>query len=335
MINRQWRLARRPTGPATPADFEYREDDYAIPALDDGQVLLRNHVFLCAPTMRNWMDPPGNSLYPSIALGDPVMAPAAGEVVASAHPDFPVGSRVTTFSSWQDYQVIDGARLNPIPDGVSTIDAMGRYGLNPLTGYFGLLRVGQPAAGETVVVSGAAGSTGSTAAQIAKLLGCRTIGIAGGDDKCRWLVDECGLDAAIDYKAGAVEQQLRDLCPNGIDVFFDNVGSGILQAAVDNMARHGRIVLCGQIASYNDDRLPEGPRNMMRLIYGSIRMQGFLMGDYAAEIPTALAELKKWGETGAIRHREDVRSGFKRLPTIFGALFDGSNQGTLLASIAD
>ena len=121
----------------------------------------------------------------------------------------------------------------------------------------------------------------------------------------------------------------------GIDVFFDNVGSGILQAAVDNMARHGRIVLCGQIASYNDDRLPEGPRNMMRLIYGSIRMQGFLMGDYAAEIPAALAELKKWGETGAIRHREDVRSGFKRLPTIFGALFDGSNQGTLLASIAD
>ena len=286
--------------------------------------------------MRNWMDPPGNSLYPSIPLGEPVLAPSAGTVVASAHPDFVPGARVTTLSSWQDHEIIDGAArsIRAIPDAISTLDAMGRFGLNPLTGYFGMLRVGQPKAGETVVVSGAAGSTGSTAAQVARIAGCRVIGIAGGQDKCDWLTSECGIDAAINYKSENVEQRLAELCPRGIDVFYDNVGGEILQAAVENMARHGRIVLCGQIASYNDGSTPEGPRNMMRLIYGSVRMQGFLMGDYAAEVPAAIAELDVWGRAGSISYREDVRAGFDQIPETFGALFDGSNRGTLLASIA-
>ena len=337
MINRQWLLRRRPVGPATLEDFDYRETAVPNRALREGEILLRNQVFLCAPTMRNWMDPPGNSLYPSIPLGEPVLAPSAGEVIASAHLDFAPGDRVTTLGSWQDCEIIDGAAraIRAIPEGVSTIDAMGRFGLNPLTGYFGMLRVGQPVAGETVVVSGAAGSTGSTAAQIAKIVGCRVIGIAGGRDKCDWLVSECGIDAAIDYKSANVEQRLADLCPEGIDVFYDNVGGEILQAAVENMARHGRIILCGQIASYNSGRQPEGPRNMMRLVYGSIRMQGFLMGDYAADVPAALVELGAWAKAGLIKYREDVRSGFEQIPTIFGALFDGSNRGTLLASIAD
>lgn len=335
MINRQWLLRRRPTGAATRDDFDYRETAVPGQPLGEGQILLRNEIFLCAPTMRNWMDPPGNNLYPSIPLGEPVLAPSAGTVVASAHPDFVPGERVTTLSSWQDYEVIDGAAraIRTIPDRLSTIDAMGRFGLNPLTGYFGMLRVGQPVAGETVVVSGAAGSTGSTAVQVARIVGCRVIGIAGGRDKCDWLVNECAIDAAIDYKSEDVEQRLAELCPGGIDIFYDNVGGDILQAAVENMARHGRIVLCGQIASYNDGRTPEGPRNMMRLIYGSIRMQGFLMGDYAAEVPAALVELESWTKAGLIEYREDVRGGFDRIPETFGALFDGSNRGTLLASI--
>lgn len=337
MINRQWLLRRRPSGAAVRDDFEYRESALGQPALLPGQILLRNEVFLCAPTMRNWMDPPSNSLYPSIALGDPVLAPSAGTVLASAHPDFAPGARVTTLGSWQDYEVIDGGAraIRAIPDTVSTIDAMGRFGLNPLTGYFGMLRVGQPVAGETVVVSGAAGSTGSTAAQVARIVGCRVIGIAGGREKCDWLINECAIDAAIDYKSEDVERRLAELCLGGIDVFYDNVGGAILQAAVENMARRGRIVLCGQIASYNDGNSPEGPRNMMRLIYGSIRMQGFLMGDYAAETPAALHELEAWAKAGLLKHLEDVRRGFDRIPSTFGALFDGSNRGTLLASIAE
>ena len=337
MINRQWLLRRRPNGPATPEDFEYRETAAPDGALGEGEILLRNEIFLCAPTMRNWMDPPGNSLYPSIALGKPVLAPSAGTVIASAHPDFASGDRVTTLSSWQDYEIIDGrARaISAIPQNLTTIDAMGRFGLNPLTGYFGMLRVGQPVAGETVVVSGAAGSTGSIAAQVARIAGCRVIGIAGGHDKCEWLVGECGLYSAIDYKSEDVEQRLAALCPDGIDIFYDNVGGEILQAAVENMARHGRIVLCGQIASYNDGRQLEGPRNMMRLIYGSVRMQGFLMGDYADDVPAALAELAAWTKGGLIAYREDLRRGFDKIPAIFSALFDGSNRGTLLASIAD
>lgn len=337
MINRQWLLRRRPTGAATRDDFDYRETAVPGQALGEGQILLRNEIFLCAPTMRNWMDPPGNSLYPSIPLGEPVLAPSAGTVIASAHPDFVPGERVTTLSSWQDYEVIDGAAraIRTIPDRLSTIDAMGRFGLNPLTGYLGMLRVGQPVAGETVVVSGAAGSTGSTAVQVARIVGCRVIGIAGGRDKCDWLVNECAIDAAIDYKSEDVEQRLAELCPDGINIFYDNVGGDILQAAVENMARHGRIVLCGQIASYNEGRTPEGPRNMMRLIYGSVRMQGFLMGDYAAEVPAALVELESWTKAGLIEYREDVRGGFDRIPETFGALFDGSNRGTLLASISD
>lgn len=337
MINRQWLLRRRPSGPATPADFEYRETAVPDRALRPGEVLLRNEVFLCAPTMRNWMDPPSNSLYPSIALGEPVLAPSAGTVVASAHPDVAPGDRVTTLGSWQDYEIIDGfARaIRAIPDTVSTIDAMGRFGLNPLTGYFGMLRVGQPVAGDTVVVSGAAGSTGSIAGQVARIAGCRVIGIAGGRDKGAWLVGECGFSAAIDYKSEDVGQRLAALCPDGINIFYDNVGGDILQAAVENMARHGRIVLCGQIASYNDAHQPEGPRNMMRLIYGSVRMQGFLMGDYAAEVPAALDQLDAWTRAGLIAYREDLRHGFHQVPTTFGALFDGSNRGTLLAAIAE
>ena len=337
MINRQWLLRRRPVGPATLEDFDYRETAIPNRALREGEILLRNQVFLCAPTMRNWMDPPGNSLYPSIPLGEPVLAPSAGEVIASAHPDFAPGDRATTLGSWQDWEIIDGAAraIRAIPESVSTLDAMGRFGLNPLTGYFGMLRVGQPVASETVVVSGAAGSTGSTAAQVARIVGCRVIGIAGGRDKCDWLVHECGIDAAIDYKSENVERRLAELCPEGIDVFYDNVGGEILQAAVENMARHGRIVLCGQIASYTSDHQPEGPRNMMRLVYGSIRMQGFLMSDYAVDVPAALAELQAWAHAGAIHYREDVRRGFEQIPTIFGALFDGSNRGTLLVSIAD
>lgn len=335
--NRQWRLKRRPQGKLSVEDFDYREVQKPDPAgLKSDELLLQNVVFLCAPTMRNWMEPPGNGLYPSTALDAPVMALAAARVVASTDPKYPPGTRVFAMSSWQDYQVMPtnaGLPLSPIAEGLSFIDGLGRYGLNPLTAYFGLLDVGQPKAGETLVVSGAAGSTGSAAAQIGKIQGLHVVGIAGGKAKCDWLTTECGIDAAIDYKSEDVAARLADLCPQGINVFFDNVGGDILQAAVNNMAPFGRVVLCGQISSYNDDAPAEGPRNMMRLVYGSIRMQGFLCGSYSDRFGEGVANLKAWTEKGQLIHREDVRSGFEDLPQHFGALFDGSNNGTLLVTI--
>lgn len=333
--NRQWLLRRRPEGKASRDDFTFRETELKQPELKDGEVQVRNMAFLCAPTIRNWMDPPGNSLYPSIPLGDPVMGPSASRVIASAHPAYPVGARITTISSWQDYDVVepDTCPTQFIPEGLSFLDALGVFGLNGLTGYFGMLEVGQPENGETVVVSGAAGSAGSVAAQIAKIKGCMVVGIAGGKEKCDWLVNECGIDACIDYKHESIQTRLQELCPNGIDVFFDNVGGTVLQAAVENMAEFGRIVLCGQIASYNDGETPEGPRNMMRLIYGGIRMQGFLTGHYADKFDEAVRHIQQWEKQGRIKHREDIREGFEALPEVFNALFDGTNKGTLIVKV--
>jgi NADPH-dependent curcumin reductase CurA len=236
---------------------------------------------------------------------------------------------------WQDYAVITpGALPTPPrrqPAGWSLVDAEGLYGGNSVTAYFGLLRIGEPKPGETVVVSAAAGSTGSIAAQIGKIKGCRVIGIAGGPEKCAWLRDVCGLDGVVDYKAENVEARLRELCPDGLDVFFDNVGGEILDAAIENMARHGRVVLCGQISSYDEgDSLSRGPRNMMRVIYWRLKLQGFLMFDFADETAQAEADLRRWSEEGRLMHKVDLHHGFDQLPATFMRLFDGSNFGTLL-----
>lgn len=334
-INRQWLLVRRPQGLLRRSDLEYREEDAEAGPLKPGHIRVRNHAFLCAPTMRNWMEEKGNALYPSMPLGRPVMAPAGAEVIASAAPRFPVGAHVSAISSWQDFDVIDtdSRPVQLLPAELGIVDAIGKFGLNSLTAYFGLLRVGQPRPGETLLVSGAAGSTGSVVAQIGKLKGCRVIGVAGGPEKCRLLTETFGLDGAVDYRVGNLVGAIRDIAPEGIDIFFDNVGGDILQAAVETMNRFGRIVLCGQIAGYNDDRPVPGPTNMMRIIYGSIRMQGFLMGDYRDGIPAALADLRSWEAEGTVKLRTDERFGFENLPETFNALFQGTNDGTLIGLI--
>lgn len=331
-VNRQWILARRPTGPCREEDFEYREVSAGAGELPPGHIRVRNSVFLCAPTMRNWMDPQSNSLYPSINLGTPVIATCAGRVVESADDRFPAGSRVTMIGHWQDDDVVDATvwPVRAVPEGQTLLEAMGPLGMNALTAYFGVTRVGRPQPGETMLVSGAAGSTGSVAAQMGRILGCRVVGVAGGADKCAWLVDELGLDAAIDYRKGDLVSQVRQACPEGVDVFYDNVGGDVLQAAVESMNKFGRIVLCGQIAAYNDSRPVPGPTNMMRLIYGSITMQGFLLGDYEDDLPEARAALSGWIADGRMKHREDIRHGFENIPSVFGELFTGSNDGTLL-----
>jgi NADPH-dependent curcumin reductase CurA len=332
--NREWRLARRPQGISRPDDFEFVADGGMPDSPQEGEIIVHNRAFLCAPTIRNWMDPPGYNLYPSIGIGELMFGPNSGVVVASAHPKFSPGDPVATISAWQDYAVVkpEESMTRVLPEGHSLIEGVGVFGLNSLTGYFGMREIGAIQPGESVLVSGAAGSAGSIAAQVAKHGGCRVVGIAGGSEKCRWLLDDCGIDAVIDYRSEDVRERIAALFPEGINVFFDNVGGETLQAAVDHMAPSGRIVLCGQIASYNDDRPPEGPRNMMRLIYGGMRMQGFLVNHFEDRFDEALRDLTDWERSGQLCHREDVREGFENLPLVFNSLFDGSNRGTLIVT---
>jgi hypothetical protein len=236
---------------------------------------------------------------------------------------------VTCLGRWQDRMRLPGAETQPVPGHVSLVEAMGRYGINPLTAWFGIHRIGMVQAGETLLVSGAAGSVGTIAVQLGRLLGARVVGIAGGPEKCRWLTEEAGCDAAIDYRSENLPEAIARTCPDGVDVFFDNVGGDTLDAAVDAMNRGGRIALCGQIAGYDGAGM-RGPRNMMRLIYGGITMRGFLVGDFAAEWDAARADLRTHYESGAFVYRDDLREGFAMLPVHFGDLFEGRNNGTLL-----
>lgn len=332
MINRQWLLARRPDGAVKPEDFEYREQPFTVPQLQPGQILVQSLLFRCTPAMRTMMK--ANSQFmPPMTVGEPVMGSAAAKVIRSANEAFPEGSVVSGLTRWQDYSVIDAQTAPPglKPDGVSLEDFEGVLGGNSLTAYFGLLEVGQPQAGETVVVSGAAGSTGSIAAQIARIKQCRVIGIAGGAEKCQWLRETCRVDATIDYKSEDIESRLKELCPDGVNVFFDNVGGDTLDAVIENMAPFGRIALCGQISSYDaGDSLARGPKNMMRVIYWRLKLQGFLGFDYPHQMKAALADLMRWKDQGELTAMLAIQDGFKQLPRSFMRLFDGSHFGTLL-----
>ena len=331
-VNRQWLLATRPEAGVTADNFEYREQPFADPELRPGQVLVQTLLFRCTPAMRTMMK--ANSQFmPPMQIAAPVMGSAAAKVIRSANADYPEGSIVSGLTSWQDYAVINAGDipLNVKAADVSIEDFEGIFGGNSITAYFGLLRVGEPKPGETVVVSGAAGSTGSVAAQIARVKGCRVIGIAGGPEKCRWLKDGCRLDAVIDYKSEDIEARLRELCPGGVNVFFDNVGGATLDAVIENMAPFGRIALCGQIASYDaGNAMAPGPKNMMRVVYWRLKLQGFLGFDYPEHMRQALDDLAMWHEQGEIETRLDIREGFDQLPRTFMRLFDGSHFGTLL-----
>jgi len=336
MRNRSWTLARRPDGAVAVDDFALVESTFGAPALAEGEILVRNRIFAVAPTIRNWLNDPGESYRGSIPIGGTIGGMAGCEVIASADPSYPPGARIVAMSRWEDWSVLRPAQapvpVFPMPGGMTFEQALGSYSPNSLTAYFGLIDVGRPRAGETVVVSGAAGSVGSLVVQIANILGCRVIGIAGSADKCRWLERACGADATIDYRIENLGERLDALAPGGIDLFFDNVGGDILQAAADRMARHGRIVLCGQISAYDRGGGAPGPRDMMKLVYGSIRMQGFVVGDYVARAGEAHDALSNWIAEGRIGIRVDLRDGFDRLPTAFVDLFRGANQGTLLVT---
>jgi NADPH-dependent curcumin reductase CurA len=333
-VNRQWLLRSRPTGMVEPSNFELRESDAPQPA--DGEFLVRNLYLSLDPAMRTWMvDTP--SYIPPVGIGEVMRGACVGRVEESRHSGFGEGDLVVGTFGWQDYAVSDGGGPIPatkVPEGVAPTLPLGVLGITSLTAYFGLKEIGHPKAGETVLVSGAAGATGSVAGQLAKHWGCRVIGTAGGKEKCDWLTGELGFDEAIDYRSEKVSARLRELCPKGLDVFFDNVGGDILEAALANLARHARVVLCGAISNYNADE-PRGPRNYMNLLVRRSRMEGFVVFDFFPRADEAMAELVPLVAEGKIRYREDVREGLESAPDALLDLYSGGNRGKLLVKFAD
>lgn len=335
-INRQWLLASRPQGSVHLSDFAWHEETFTSPALEEGELLLHNRYFLCAPTMRNFLNAPGRSYRASVPIGGPISGVVGSKVIASRDPAYPVGTRVTTIARWEDYSRLNPGRVEVpvyrVAEDVSLEEMMAPLSLNSLTAYYGLHGIGKIQPGETVVVSAAAGSVGSMACQIARIAGCRVIGIAGGAAKCAWLRETLQVDGAIDYKSDDIPARLAEFCPQGVHVYFDNVGGAILDAVIDHMALHGRVAVCGQLSAYDSDEPARGRFDMMKVVYRRIRIEGFVLGDYAAQVDAARAQLRTWLREGRIHCRVDLRQGFRQLPAAFLDLFKGANEGTLLVA---
>jgi NADPH-dependent curcumin reductase CurA len=331
-INRQWLLAQRPRSVPCSEDFRFHEEPVSPPA--EGELLVRNHYLACEPTQLGWAA--GDTYLPAVAIGEPMRSLGAGEVLASRDPRFVPGQLVQGLLGWQDYATLraDGVYpLLPVDPDVSLEDALSLLGNTGLTAYFGLLEIGRPQTGETVVVSAAAGATGSVVGQIAKILGCRVVGIAGGGEKCRYLLEELGFDAAIDYKRENLMTRLRQTCPNGIDIYFDNVGGRTLEAVLFHLALRGRIVLCGAISSYADPAAVVGPKHYLRLIRQRGRMEGFIVLDFLDRAAEASAALRGWLQSGQLKGRVDVIHGLEHAPAALARLFSGENQGKQLVRL--
>ena len=322
--NRQWRLARRPHGQVSDENFDLVED--AVPEPGEDQALVRVRYLSMDPTIRGWLQ--HDTYLPKIEEGAVIRSLGVGEVVSSHSERYAVGDLVSGLTGWQEYMIADTKhnRLQILPQGTDPLDAVGLFGPTGLAAYFGLLDIGRPAEGETVLVSGAAGATGSVAGQIAKMKGCRAIGTAGSDEKCAMVVDEYGFDACINYRTEDLRPRVRESCPDGVDVFFDNVGGDILEVALNNLALHARVVICGAISQY-DGTPPRGPRNYMQLVVCRARMEGFLVFDHVSRYADAIADLARWAAEGALLHRVDVLEGIEQVPTAFMRLFTGDKIG--------
>src|SRR5262245_61211644 len=330
--NRQWLLAKRPVGMVSAANFEFRELPAPVPG--PGEILVKNLFLSLDPAMRGWMeDRP--SYIPPVGLSEVMRCGAVAQVIASDDAQFPVGSFVSGLFGWQEYAVSGRGRATPIAPGTPLTWPLGVLGITGLTAYFGMLDIGQPRPGETVVVSGAAGATGSVAAQIARIRGARAIGIAGGAEKCAWLREQARLDGVIDYKSEDVGARLAALCPKGIDVYFDNVGGEILDAVLARIALRARIVLCGGISGYNEKEPLPGPRNLMNVVRQRARMEGLIVLDYAARFAEGTAQLAEWVRAGELVHREDIQHGIENAPNAFLRLFTGQNLGKQLLRVGD
>jgi NADPH-dependent curcumin reductase CurA len=331
-MNRQWRLAARPVGEPKRSDFEFVEEP--VPALQDGQVLVQVQYISLDPAMRGWMNE-GRSYIAPVALGQVMRAGAVGRVLESKHPRFAPGDYASGALGVQQYAVVDGKELTPVDTRLAPLPAhLSVLGMPGFTAYFGLLDIGRPQPGETVVVSAAAGAVGGVVGQIAKIKGCRAVGIAGGADKCKYVVEELGFDAAIDYKREDVKAALKAHCPQGVHVYFDNVGGEILDIVLTRLARGARIVICGAISQYNSARM-QGPANYMSLLVNRASMTGFVVFDYAARYAEAAREMASWMAQGRLKSREHIVTGLEKFPETLLMLFSGANTGKLVLQVAE
>ncbi|MES2685639.1 MAG: NADP-dependent oxidoreductase [Pseudomonadota bacterium] len=336
LTNHQVRLASRPVGLPTRDNWNFTTEAVAEPG--PGGVLVKTLCLSLDPAMRGWMNE-GKSYIPPVEIGAVMRAGGVGQVIASNNASFAVGDYVNAGLDVQEYCLIPEANIKR--SGMFKINArlgltswLNVLGMPGMTGYFGLMDVGQPKAGETVVVSGAAGAVGQTVGQIAKLKGCRVVGIAGGKAKCDWVVKELGFDACIDYKAGDVKAGLKEHCPKGVDIYFDNVGGDILDAVLTRITRGARIIICGAISQYNNTTPVKGPANYLSLLVNRARMEGIVVFDYADRYPLAIAEMSGYLKDGKMKSKEDVVEGLENFPETLLKLFNGENFGKLVLRVA-
>ena len=329
--NRAIRLARRPVGLPEAGDWELTEDAASEPG--EGQVLVEVNYVSLDPAMRGWISEAASYARP-VGIGEVMRAIAVGKVVASRDERFVDGDHVSGLLGIQEYACVDGDGLQKVDPSVAPLPKwLGVLGMPGLTAYFGLLDIGRPEPGQTVVVSGAAGAVGSLVGQIAKLQGARAVGIAGGSEKCAYVTGELGFDAAIDYKNADVPAALREACPNGIDVYFDNVGGEILDAALARLAFGARVVICGAISQYNSTEGMRGPANYMSLLVNHASMTGFLVFHYASRYAEGARQMGEWVSAGKLISREDVVDGIENFPETFLKLFAGTNDGKLVLAV--
>jgi NADPH-dependent curcumin reductase CurA len=336
-VQHQWLVAGRPVGrPLEPTDFNLAE----APVLEPGaeEVLVRTAYLGFDPAQKSWMENAASYMNP-VELGGVMPGSGVGVVLQSRHPGFAPGDLAYGHLGWREFATVPGADLAKAPAGIAASAVLSVLGGTGRTAYLALMKVGKPVAGDTLVISGAAGATGSLVGQLGKIAGCRVIGIAGGPEKCAWLVDELGFDGAIDYRNEKVRTRLRELCPTGIDIFFDNVGGELLNDALARLASRARVVICGGISRYNFDprspEMPPGPRNYFNLVFTGATIQGFLMPQYERDFPEADARLADWIRAGRIQPRADIQVGFENAPTTLMRLFEGRNIGKQLLKVAD
>ena len=328
MQNKQWLINGNPRGRAL-ALTDFLEAQAALQTLRPNEARVQVEMLAFDPAMKGQLE--NVSGYASgNDVGNLMPGRGLGEVVESNDASLPVGSKVIGRLGWQEYATVTTQDVEVVPDDDLLSARLGPLGVTGLTAYFGLLRVGRPEPGDTLLVSGAAGAVGSVTGQLGKIMGCRTVGIAGGQAKCDWLVDEVGYDAAIDYKNDSVKARLKELAPQGINVFFDNVGGVALNDALGRIARHARVVICGGISRYEQETLPPGPTNYFNIVFRQATMEGFLLSGYEREHQQAIERLTDWIRGGQIKYKEDVQQGFENIPSTLLRLFSGKNFGKQL-----
>jgi len=332
-MNKQVILKQRPVGMPDENTWETTQNE--IPAAQEGQFVVKQHYISLDPAMRGWMND-AKSYLPPVGIGEVMRAGSVGEVVDSKHPDYKVGDFVSGWGGVQQYAATDGQnwykvdpKLAPLPVYIGTL------GMPGMTAYFGILEVGQIKEGEVVLISGAAGAVGSIVGQIAKIKGCTVVGIAGGPDKCKYIKEELGFDAAIDYKSENIYEALKRECPKGIDVYFDNVGGEILDAALAFLRMNGRVALCGAISQYNSTSGIEGPKNYLSLLINRGTMKGFIVMDYAKDYQKAAMEMGMWMAQGKLKTKEDIYEGIENFRGTFNRLFSGEKLGKLVLKVME